>query len=156
MNSGYIKSEALQNKIYLEPMNKTNVVAEMLVDLARYYYQKYGFDDFYLKCLDTADKHLENKLNTKLLRSAYQTRLTLTLAHLLNAPKPEIMKELSPKAYKHFELMLAQYQEIDDMGYEEVPIAVYALWLNHIAKEKEKKEKAKQPSFFIRKNIEER
>ena len=156
MNSSYIKSEALQSKIYLEPMDKTNVVAEMMLELARGYYQKYGLDDFYLKCVDTAEQHLKNDLNAKLLKSVYQTRLTLTLAHLLNAPKPEIMQQLSPEAYKHFELMLAQYQEIDDMGYEEVPVAVYALWLDHIAKEKEKADKAKQPSIFIRKNIEDR
>ncbi len=152
MNSSYIKAEALQNKIYLEPMDKTNVVAEMLLDLARGYYQKYGYDDFYLKCIDTAEKYLKNDMNAKILKSAYQTRLTLTLAHLLNAPKPEIMKELSPEAYKHFELMQAQYKEIDDMGYEEVPVAVYALWLNHIAGEKAKAEK--KPTIFIRKDIE--
>lgn len=154
MNSSYIKAEALQNKIYLEPMDKTNVVAEMMLELARGYYQKYGLDDFYLKCIDTAGQYLKNDLNAKILKSAYQTRLTLTLAHLLNAPKPEIMKELSPEAYKHFELMLAQYKEIDEMGYEEVPVAVYALWLDHIAKEKEKMEKAKLPSIFIKKNLE--
>lgn len=152
MNSGYIKAEALQNKTYLEPMNKTNVVAEMLLELARGYYQKYGYDDFYLKCIDTAQQYLKNDLNAKILKSAYQTRLTLTLAHLLQAPKPEIMQELSPEAYRHYELMLAQYKEIDDLGYEELPLGVYAMWLDHIAKEKEKSEK--QPSIFIRKNVE--
>lgn len=149
MNSSYIKAEALQNKIYLEPMDKTNIVAEMLIELARGYYQKYGLDDFYLKCIDTAQQYLKNDLNAKLLRSAYQTRLTLTLGHLLNASNPDIMKKLSPEAYKHFELMQAQYKEIDDMGYEEIPIAVYGLWLDHIAKEKKKAEKAKIPSIFI-------
>lgn len=149
MNSSYIKSEALRNRIYLEPMDKTNVVAEMILELARGYYQKYGYDDFYLKCIDTAQQYLKNDLNVKLLRSAYQTQLTLTLAHLLQAPKPDIMKELSREAYKHFELMQSQYQEIDDMGYEEVPVAVYGLWLDHIAKEKEKSTKTKQPSIFI-------
>lgn len=156
MNSGYIKAEALQNKTYLEPMNKTNVVAEMLLELARGYYQKYGYDDFYLKCIDTAQQYLKNDLNAKILKSAYQTRLTLTLAHLLLAPKPEIMQELSPEAFKHYELMLAQYKEIDDLGYEELPLGVYAMWLDHIAKEKDKADKAKQPSIFIRKNIEDR
>ncbi|MFT3995758.1 MAG: hypothetical protein QM660_15720, partial [Dysgonomonas sp.] len=29
MNNSYIKAEALQNKIYLEPMDKTNIIAEM-------------------------------------------------------------------------------------------------------------------------------
>lgn len=148
MNNSYIKAEALQNKIYLEPMDKTNTVAEMLLELARGYYQKYGLDDFYLKCIDTAEQYLKNGLNAKLLRSAYQTRLTLTLAHLLNAPKPEIMKELSAEAYKHFELMQAQYKEIDGMGYEELPVAVYAVWLDHIAKEKEKADKTRLPSVF--------
>lgn len=149
MNSSYIKAEALQNKIYLEPMDKTNVIAEMLLELARGYYNKYGLDDFYLKCIDTAEQYLKNDLNAKILKSAYQTRLTLTLAHLLNAPKPEIMQQLSPEAYKHFELMQAQYKKIDDMGYEEIPVAVYALWLDHIAKEKEKADKAKMPSIFL-------
>lgn len=149
MNSSYIKAEAVQSKIYLEPMNKTNTVAEMLIELARGYYQKYGYDDFYLKCIDTAEQYLENDLNAKLLRSAYQTRLTLTIAHLLNAPKPEIMQQLSPEAYQHFELMQAQYKEIDDLGYEELTIGVYALWLDHITKEKEKSDKAKLPSIFI-------
>jgi len=152
MNSSYIKAEALQSKIYLEPMDKTNTIAEMLLELARGYYSKYGYDDFYLKCIDTAEQHLKNDLNAKILKSAYQTSLTLTLAHLLSAPKPEIMQQLSPEAYQHFELMQAQYKEIDDTGYEEIPVAVYALWLDHIAKEKAKAEK--QPSIFIKKSIE--
>lgn len=154
MNSGYIKAEALQNKTYLEPMDKTNVVAEMLLELARGYYQKYEYDDFYLKCIDTARQYLKNDLNAKILKSAYQTRLTLTLAHLLQAPKPEIMQELSPEAYRHYELMLAQYKEIDDLGYEELPMGIYAMWLNHIAKEKKKTEIEKHPSIFIRKGVE--
>lgn len=127
MNSSYIKAEAIQNKIYLEPMDKTNVVAEMLLELARGYWEKYGYDDFYLKCIHTAEQYLKNKLNARILKSAYQTRLTMTLAYLLNAPKPEIMEQISPDAYKHFELMQAQYKEIDNMGYEETPFAVYAL-----------------------------
>lgn len=151
MNNSYIKAEALQNRIYLEPLDKTNVVAEMLLELARGYYEKYGYDDFYLKCIDTAEQHLKNDMNAKLLKSAYQTQLTLTLAHLLNAPKPDILKELSPEAYKHYELMLAQYEEIDDMGYEELPVAIYQLWLDHINKEKEKSEKQKQSPVYIKK-----
>lgn len=149
MNNSYIKAEALQNKIYLEPMDKTNIIAEILLELAKGYSQKYGYDDFYLKCIDTAKQYLSNDLNAKILQSAYQTRLTLTLAHLLQASQPEIMKELSPEAYKHYELMQAQYQEIDAMGYEELPVAIYQLWLNHINKEKDKAEKAKQPSIII-------
>lgn len=152
MNSSYIKAEALQNKIYLEPMDKVNIVAEMMVDLARGYYQKYGYDDFYLKCINTAQQYLKNDLNVKILKSAYQTQLTLTLAHLLNASKPEMMQELSPESYKHYELMQSQYKEIDNMGYEELPVSIYAMWLDHIAKEKQKADRIQRPSIMFRKD----
>lgn len=155
MNSSYIKAEALQNKIYLEPMDKTNTIAEMLLELARGYYQKYGLDGFYLKCVETAQQYLKNDLNAKLLKSVYQTRLTMTMIHLLNdPPPPDILKETHPEIYKHYELMLAQYQQIDETGYEELPTAVYGLWLDHIAKEKAKADKEKLPSIFIKKDIE--
>lgn len=153
MNSSYIKAEALQNKIYLEPMDNINVTAQMLLELATGYYQRFGYDDFYLKCADTAEKYLKNSLEAKLLRSAYQTKLTLTLAQLLHARNPEIMKQKDPQAYKHYELMVAQYKEIDNMGYEETPVAVYSLWLDYIAQEKKKAEDTKQPSIFIQKHV---
>lgn len=147
MNNSYIKAEALQNKIYLEPMDKKNVVAQMLIELARGYYHKYGLDDFYLQCADTAMEYLDNDLDAIMLKSQYQTRLTLTLAHLLNAPKPEDMKAKSPEAYKHFELMQELYRQIENLGYEELPEDLYARWLDYIEKEKVKSEKL--PSIFI-------
>lgn len=147
MNNSYIKAEALQNKIYLDPMDKTNIVAQMLIELARGYYHKYGLDDFYLQCADTAMKYLDNDLDALMLKSEYQTRLTLTLAQLLNAPKPEDMNRKSPEAYKHFELMQEFYRQIDNLGYEELPEDLYARWLDYIEKEKAKSEKL--PSIFI-------
>jgi len=147
MNNSYIKAEAIKNRIYLEPLDKSNSVAEMMIDLARGYYQKYGYDDFYMQCVETAEKHLDNKLNPLLLKSAYQTRVTLVLAQLLNAPNPDAMKEVSPEAYKHYEKMQEQYSQIDNLGFEELPEDLYARWLEHLAKEKEKSEKL--PSIFI-------
>jgi len=143
MNNSYIKAEAIRNKLYLEPMNKTNVVAEMLIDLARNYYARFGLDDFYLQCVDTAEQYLDNKLNPLEFKAEYQTRLTLTLAHLLKAPNPEILKQRSPEAYKHYEMMNELNRQIDDLGYEDLPDNIYAKWLNYIAKQKEKSEQNK-------------
>lgn len=147
MNNSYIKAEALQNRLYLEPLDKTHIIAYQLLELARGYYDKYGYDDFYLKCIDTAIEYSENNVNALIMKSAYQTRLTLVLGHLLNAKNPDILKEKSPEAYKHFELMQAQYREIDDMGYEEFPDDLYANWLDYLEKEKQKSEKL--PSIFL-------
>jgi len=147
MNSSYIKSEAIRNKLYLQPMDKRNVIAEMLVELARGYYEKYGLDDFYLKCLATARDNMNNPFTALALRADYYTRLTLTLGHLLEAPKPDDMKRKSPEAYRYFILMQSLYKQIDDMGFEPLPEEIYAGWLKYIAKEKEKSEKL--PSIFL-------
>lgn len=148
MNNSYIKAEAIQNRLYLEPLDKRQTVTKMLLELARGYYQKYGYDDFYMQCVTAAMKNMPNDIDALWMQSAYQTRITLVLAHLLNAPNPEVLKEVSPEAYQHFELMQAQYKKIDDMGYEDLPEDLYARWLAHIAKEKEKSEKL--PSIFLK------
>jgi hypothetical protein len=138
MNNSYIKAEAIRNRIYLEPLNKKEVVAGMLLELARGYYDKYGLDDFYMKCVDTALAYSQKDINAFIMKAAYEERLTLTLAKLLEAPKPEIMKEKSPQAYLHYEKMQALYKQIDEKGYEELPAGIYAKWLDYISKQKEK------------------
>jgi len=148
MNSGYIKAEAIQNRLFLEPMDKRNTIASMLLQLARGYYDKYGYDDFYMECVNTAKQYLTNEVDAQILQSAYQTRLTLILAKLLNAPNPEKLKEVSPEAYVHYELMLSQYNQIDATGYQDIPEEIYARWLKYIASEIEKSEKL--PSIFLR------
>ncbi|MDU1891756.1 MAG: hypothetical protein E6767_13805 [Dysgonomonas sp.] len=148
MNNSYIKAEAIQNRLYLEPLDKRQTVTKMLLELARGYLEKYGFDDFYMQCVTAAMKNMPDDIDALWMQSAYQTRITLALAQALNAPNPEIMKEMSPEAYQHFELMQAQYRRIDELGYEDLPEDLYARWLAHIAKEKEKSEKA--PSIFIK------
>ena len=141
MNSGYIKAEAIRNRLYLEPLDKTNTAAELLLILARYYHKKFGLDDFYLKCADTAMQYLSCKLNALILQAGYSERLTLQLAQLLKAPKPDILKTKSPQAYRHYEKMHDLYKQIDDLGYEPLPDEIYVKWLEYIAKQKEQTEK---------------
>jgi len=151
MNNSYIKSEAIRNRIYLEPLDKKNIIAEMLVSLARGYYVKYGFDDFIQKCTNTAMQYLDNDLNALMMKAEYETRLTLVLANLLRTSNPEALKDISPEAYKHYERMHELYRQIDDLGYEELPADLYARWLEHIEKEKSKSEKEK--SIFLRPSL---
>lgn len=134
MNSGYIKAEAIRNRIYLEPMDKKEVVAQMLVNLAGGYFEKFGLDDFYLNCTNTSSKYLKNQLDPLILRATYETRLTLTLAKLLDAPKPEIMQQRSPEAYQHYLRLQELNQQINNLGYEQLPTGIYERWLEHIKK----------------------
>lgn len=148
MNNGFIKAEAIQNGLYLEPMEKKKAIAELLTHLMRGYYQKYGYDDFILKCADIVMQYSPNSVRALMFKADYETQLTLTLAHLLQAPKPDIMKEMLPEAYTHFEQMQALYKQMDDLGYEELPSDLYQRWLDHIAKEKAKADKL--PSIFLK------
>jgi len=141
MNSGYIKAEAIRNRLYLEPLDKTNTAAELLLILARYYYHKFGMDDFYLKCVNTALEYLSCKLNALIMQVGYEEQLTLHLAQLLDAKNPDILRQKSPKAYKRYENMQALYKQIDNLGYEPLPDEIYAKWLEYVAKQKEKAEK---------------
>jgi hypothetical protein len=143
MNNSYIKAEAIRNRIYLEPLNKKEVVAGMLLELARGYYDKYGLDDFYLKCVNTSLEYSKKDIHALIMKAAYEERLTLTLAKLLDAHKPEVMKEKSPQAYRHYEKMQALYSQIDGLGYEELPAGIYGRWLDYLTKQKEKSRKDK-------------
>lgn len=143
MNSGYIKAEAIRSRIYLEPMDKKEVVAQMLTELGRGYYEKYGLDNFYLNCANTAIKNSKTHLDPLIMKAFYEERLTMTLAKLLQAPKPEMMQQKSPEAYKHYENTQALYNQIDNLGYESTPDAIYATWLQHINGLKAKENKRK-------------
>ena len=143
MNHSYMKAEAVRNRLYLEPMDKKTVIAEMLIELALGYYEKYGFDDFSLKCADTAEPYLSNNFNSLRIKASYETLLTLTIANLLGAKNPDMLKEKSPDAYNRFVRMHELYKQIDDLGYEETPPEIYADWLRHISKQKETHENSK-------------
>ncbi len=137
MNNSYIKAEALQSKIYMEAMTTSETVAELLNDLAHSYIGKYGYDDFTLWCTDIAKKYNSRHLNSWMLEADYYTRLTIIIANLLEAKNPQILKEISPQAYRYHLKMLELYQLIDDSGFEELPVDLYERWLEHVARLKE-------------------
>lgn len=145
INSSYIKSEAIRNKLYLTPLSKKETVASMLVSLGRYYLVKYGYDPFVLDCMHQAEKYSPNDIDAKLMEADYETRLTLEIARLLDAHNPEILKKKSIEAYKHYEHMHELYKEIDDSGYEDMPPQIYQKWLKHLAREKDKELNNPQP-----------
>jgi len=151
MNSSYIKAEALRNRIYLEPMGKKEVVAHLLDELAKGYYKKFGLDDFYLNCLNASSKNAKNQLEPLIMKAAYESSLVLTLAKLLEAPKPEIMQQKSPEAYQHYLKLQNLNQQIDNLGYEDLPDGIYAKWLEYINKLKEKENKQKSLMNRVRK-----
>ena len=104
-----------------------------------------------MTCINTSQIYAPQDKNSKKKEDNYETKLTLEIARLLNAPNPETLKRISPEAYKHHERMHQLYKEIDDSGYEDMPKEIYARWLRHV--DKLKKEDVKHPQPVMRKTV---
>ena len=61
----------------------------------------------------------------------------------MDAPKPEVMQQKSPESYKHFLKLQELNQQIDNLGYEELPTGIYERWLQHVNKLKTREYKQK-------------
>ena len=147
MNSSYIKSEAIRNKLYLNALTTKQTVALLFTTLGRYYQDKYGYDPFIWDCADQTLKYLPNSVDARIMESNYQTRLTLEIARLIGAHNPEELKKASPDAYKHYQHMIRLYKELDDSGYEEMPKEIYERWLRYVSRLKADELKESQPAL---------
>ncbi|MFN8323680.1 MAG: hypothetical protein U0T74_13545 [Chitinophagales bacterium] len=131
LGSGYIKGEALKNKIYLDTLDSKKVVVQCLEDLAMGYSVKYGYDEFMLKVLDTALVYHPNNINTILLKSNYYTYLFDYIATQKGRPALEkILQDSKAKAIydKRNEL----YDWEDNNGFNEMPAEAYQKWLGSV------------------------
>lgn len=135
--SGYIKSEAIRNGIFLDAINPTQVVAQCLVDLANNYRRKFGESEFVLKCANKSLEYFPNNIHGLMLKSNYHTRLFKYMVKSCDAENEEELKNC-PKTYKQFQLMHKMYALIDGVGYEPIPQDVYLSWLNEMKKEASK------------------
>jgi len=139
LSSGFIKAEALRNKIYLEPLTQQETLALIMHNLASYYVRKYGYDDFVKQCTDSALKYHSNSLSALMLQANYHTSRAMYVIERTGATS---MKQLSecPQAYGLYQKMHQSYKIMDDLGYEEMPPEIYMDWLESVNKEKEKPE----------------
>lgn len=137
LSSGYIKSEALSNKAYMKPLTKKETVAQSMIDLAKGYGNKFGFDEFYLNAVNTALLHQPNNLNALYMKANYHYWL---IQHVLKQ-EPAITKNTLPR-YPELQKIIKEFKDhqerLTNMGYEEMPKEVYASWLKSIEKEKSK------------------
>jgi hypothetical protein len=135
-NNSYIKAEALRNKIYLEPLDKKQVIAYQLLNLAQSYYQKYGLDDFYLQCVNAVPQYVPNSVEALKMQASYYQNVLSHAAKLLHIPDLQSFGNLQPLADKTLSRLDVYYQEIDNLGYEKTPDIIYENWLQYIEEQK--------------------
>ncbi len=144
LESGYIKSEALQNKIYLENLSKKELLAMSYFDLARGYAQKFGYDEFVGKVIDKALELYPNGVAPNMEKgNVDQERLRSALKRL--GINPDDRRDLQragyfPKANELLKELNEQFDKVDELGYAEMPSYAYESWLKSLKTEKNKQE----------------
>ncbi|MEC3876030.1 hypothetical protein [Chryseobacterium salviniae] len=144
LESGYIKSEALQNKIYLENLTKKELLGMAYFDLARGYVSKFGYDEFVNKVIDKALELYPNGIAPNMEKANIsQVRFANVTKQL--GINPEDKRDLQrigyfPKAVEQLNQINEQFNKIDNLGYAEMPASAYESWLANLKTEKNKQE----------------
>lgn len=142
--SGYVKSEALQNKIYMENLSKKEIIAQHLTDLAAGYIYKFGYDEFAQQVIDKALQLYPNSITANLIQANINTaRFENVMGSLgINPRDNNQLQNIRnfPNAVVLLNQVNTQYALIDNLGYEHMPPEAYQQWLQLMKGEKQKEE----------------
>jgi hypothetical protein len=154
LQSGYMKAEALQNKIYMQPLTEKQLLSEMMVDLAKGYSVKFGYDEFVEQVIDKAIELYPNNVFAQMVKSDYRTLRFHYVAQQLELNQDNFQNlKYYPKAIELFKQRNEQYDLVDNLGYEDMPLEDYEKWLNSLNQAKSKQE-SKQMMIKLNQNIE--
>jgi len=147
LQSGYIKSEALQNNVYMVNLSKKDLLANLLTDLASGYVHKFGYDEFVKQVIDKALEFSPNALNTHMVKANLDTARFQHVMKQLDID-PTDKKQLQkigryPKAVELLNGVNQEYNFIDNLGFEKMPDEAYQDWLQSMKDEKQKEDNKK-------------
>jgi len=144
LQSGYIKSEALQNNIYMQNLSRKELLAEQLSDLAQGYIRKYGYDEFVGKTIDKALELYPNSITANMIKANLDKARFEYVADQIGInpyDRAQLQKIRNfPEAVKLLNAANAQFATIDNLGYEPMPDEAYQKWLQSMNAEKQKQE----------------
>lgn len=148
LNNGFITAEAMQNKIYMQNLNKQQLLSQFYTDLANGYLHKYGYDGFVEKVINKALELYPTSINANMLKANYNTEhLNYIVDKLgIDTKTQEGRKKILeyPKAVEILEQTQKQYRVIDDLGFQFMPDDAYEKWLGSLKNEKHKQDNEKE------------
>lgn len=144
LQSGFIKSEALQNGIYMQTMDSRELLSQLIVDLAQGYARKFGYDPFVKEVVDEALKLYPNNINAHMLSANY---LTIEFEYVLdqlgiNPHNQEALQNIRyfPEAVNLLAQVNGQYDKIDNLGFEFMSPEAYQQWLISLQEHKKQQD----------------
>ncbi|OAE90380.1 hypothetical protein [Flavobacterium psychrophilum] len=144
LNSGFIKSEAMQNQIYMQNFSKKELLSQFYTDLAMGYIHKFGYDEFVNKIIQKALDLYPNNINANMVLSNYNTvRFEYAMKKLgINPTKKEELQKIRqfPETVEFLNATNEQYNKIDDLGFQQMPADAYEKWLGSLKQVKNKQQ----------------
>jgi hypothetical protein len=135
LSSGYIKANAIRSQIYMDTLTAKETLAQCLVDIAQGYINKWGYDDFVTDCAETALHFHKNNIHAIQLMADCCTMEFRKEVRKYNNPPIEKLNQY-PSLKDKYDFMLRHYEQVDNMGYEEMPKEAYEAWLGTVENEK--------------------
>lgn len=147
LQSGYIKAEALLNKIYMQELSKQELLSQMYADLAGGYIHKYGYDEFTGEVINRSLELYPNNINAHMYKSNYNmNKFEYATSQLgINPYNPQELQNIGyyPNVVKLLNEANGQVKQIESLGYQPMPMDAYIDWLNSVHAEKDKQESKK-------------
>jgi hypothetical protein len=137
--SGYVSLDAMRSGIYMDTLSLKQSIAFCLYDLAKGCERKYGFQQFpfIFDCLNLALDYYPNFINANLYKvDCLKKRFNLYLKLYNTKDHKDILKYETPNQI--FQEMEGLYAKILNLGFRQMPPAMYHEWLMSLKNNKEK------------------
>ncbi|PKV50835.1 hypothetical protein ATE84_2902 [Aquimarina sp. MAR_2010_214] len=153
LQSGYIKAEALQNKIFMHPLTDKQLLSQQLVNLGLGYIRKYSYDEMVPEIVGKALELNPHNVNAQLVKANYDTfKLQYALQELGISKENFSQIKHYPFAVELYHNVMNQYKQVDALGYQQMPEEAYQQWL-HSVKGKQNKQYNKDLKSTIKTHI---
>lgn len=137
--SGFINSNALKSKTYLDTLSQRNLYAQCLGDLLLGYMDKFGYDDFAEAVRQKIMQVNPNNTTANIIDANIKTQIALQKINAAGRPKEKDLPNF-PEAYQAYLAMQAAYDKVDGLGYQDMPKEAYQKWLKSIDQAKKQQE----------------
>lgn len=137
LQSGYINTASLQNKIYLDTLSQKQLLSLCILDLAMGYQFDNGYDGFTETALKKALKLYPTGIQHHIMLSNFWAIKMFSAIKYYKITNPETLPRY-PIAHTLQKRMLREYEIIDRLGYQQMPKDAYQAWLQSVDEEREK------------------
>ncbi len=131
--SGYIHTDAIRNRVYMDTLSQAYTLALCLVDLAQGYAQKKPADHqaFVLKCLDLALAYYPHFAKAMVLKADVLSKELLALQAEYGVDNIQALKE-KPTVKPLYTSVEQLYIRAYKLGYRNVTKEMYVRWLQEM------------------------